>query len=206
MFAALIALSFGQSARFDPVLTDSEKRALGYLYEEEKLARDVYATLWEKWAVAPFSNTKKAEAEHMAMIEQVFVDYKLPLPLGDDAGTRGRFSIPELQTLYDQLCERGSISRTDALMVGALIEEQDIADILAFRQKTNNKDLLNVYGCLQNASENHLRAFVRQLERVNIAYTPVVLESARYADILAERTQPGACRVPGSGKACKIPE
>ena len=48
--------------------------------------------------------------------------------LADPALDPGKFSDPTLQALYDQLIAQGSVSLEEALKVGVLIEQTDIAD------------------------------------------------------------------------------
>jgi hypothetical protein len=64
----------------------------------------------------------------------------------------------------------GSKSLVDAVKVGMLIEELDIKDLLELIEQTENEELLFVYNNLEKGSENHLRAFNRQLEKYNASY------------------------------------
>ena len=78
----------------------------------------------------------------------------------------GKFADEELQELYDDLVATGLQSKLEALMVGALIEEVDIEDIVLAMKRTNKTDILNIYGNLVAGSENHLNAFVRNIEAI----------------------------------------
>lgn len=71
----------------------------------------------------------------------------------------GRFSIPDLQTLHDQLVAQGSRSLTDALQVGVLVEETDIADLKEALANAQDAALQRVFGNLLRASGQHLAAF-----------------------------------------------
>ena len=85
----------------------------------------------------------------------------------------------------DQLVETGAQSIEDALRVGAAIEEIDILDLEAHMAETDREDILRVYGNLLSGSENHLRAFVGNLERrVQSAYVPQYLDQDAYEAIL----------------------
>ena len=75
----------------------------------------------------------------------------------------GKFTVPELQALYDELMAFGSESLENALMVGKLIEETDIADLQEAIAATREKPIKNVLGNLLSGSNNHLDAFVRAL-------------------------------------------
>jgi hypothetical protein len=66
--------------------------------------------------------------------------------------------------LYDSLITKGETSALDALLVGGIIEETDVEDIVAAISRTNKTDIKKVYTNLLNGSYNHLRAFARQIE------------------------------------------
>ncbi len=144
-------------------LSEAEAEGLSFMREEEKLARDVYLTLYEQWGIRIFQNIAKAEETHMSAVAGLLERYGLPDPAADTAV--GVFANPELQALYDQLVEKGSQSLADALRVGALVEEVDIIDLEDYIDQTDNEDLLLVYQNLLKGSYNHLRAFTSTLEK-----------------------------------------
>ena len=53
------------------VLTQTEKDALIFMIQEEKLARDAYAYLYEIWNVLQFQNIKQSEQSHMDDVENL---------------------------------------------------------------------------------------------------------------------------------------
>lgn len=50
-------------------LTDDEVYWLTYMREEEKLARDVYLSLYDTWGIPSFSKISASEQTHMAAIK-----------------------------------------------------------------------------------------------------------------------------------------
>ncbi len=142
-------------------LSDSEARDLLYIREEEKLARDVYNAMHERYNQRVFSNIPRAEQFHMDAMLGLLNTYGLKDPV---KAKPGAFSNTELQALYDDLVARGSTSRQEAFLVGALVEEVDIEDIQEAMKRTDKKDLLAVYENLVNGSKRHLNAFVRNYE------------------------------------------
>jgi hypothetical protein len=84
---------------------------------------------------------------------------------------------------YNQLAEKGLLSSLDALYVGAFIEELVMIDINqcpkliigtdngineeseCAKVYTDKADLQRLYGSLLEGSENHLRAFVKNIEK-----------------------------------------
>jgi len=164
-------------------LSEDEVNGLLYMVEEEKLARDVYLTLYNETGLVVFSNIAQSEGRHMDMILSLIEKYNLTPP--DTLNQVGVFQNEELQNLYDQLVRMGSGSTEDALKVGALIEETDIKDLEDWIARTDNEDIKTVYSNLMAGSENHLRAFVGQLERLGANYTAQVLPQEQVDEILS---------------------
>ena len=163
---------------------EQEIADLLWMREEEKLARDVYITLGETWSLPVFSNISQAEQQHMDAVGALLDRYEIQDPVGDNGV--GVFTNPELQALYDQLVEQGSQSATDALMVGGAIEELDILDLQKAIANTDNADIQQVYTSLNAGSENHLRAFVGNLERQSgESYSPQYMDQGAYDAIMA---------------------
>jgi hypothetical protein len=162
---------------------EEEVLALQFIREEEKLARDVYISLYDQWGLRPFGNISKSEQVHMDAILTLLKRYEIEDPVADNGP--GVFKNKELQELYDQLMVQGSESVIQALNVGALIEETDILDIQVMLDETIEKeDLTTVLNNLKRGSENHLRAYVRNLQRYNIVYEPKLLAEDVYLDII----------------------
>jgi hypothetical protein len=143
-------------------LTADEKADLIFMREEEKLARDVYLTLYELWGTGIFANIAASEQVHMDAILTLLNTYKLPDPtLGKLVG---EFANADLQALYNTLIERGKRSALDALLVGGIIEETDIVDLNAAIAAARPNNIDTVYTNLLNGSYNHLRAFASSIQ------------------------------------------
>ncbi len=172
------------SYQADP-LSEAEIDAIQFMREEEKLARDVYQTLYEQYPLRPFLNISKSEQAHMDAILYLIDTYGLEDPAGDNP--RGVFVNEELQELYDLLVEQGSASREEALKVGALIEEVDIIDLQTrLEESARNEEVVRVFTNLCNASERHLKAFVRVLKLNGVEYAPVKLDREEFDRIMAD--------------------
>jgi len=142
-------------------LTSQEKKDLIFMREEEKLARDVYLTLYEKWGTPVFASIATSEQQHMDAILNLLNTYKLADPAAGKLV--GEFVNIELQALYDALIARGEKSALDALMVGGIIEETDVEDLLAAMETSRLSKIDSVYQNLLNGSYNHLRAFAKNI-------------------------------------------
>ena len=172
-------------------LASSDVDGLLWMREEEKLARDVYRSLSELWNLPIFANIADSEQAHTDAIGDLLALYDIPDPMADDVP--GVFVEATIQSLYDDLVEQGSKSLLDALIVGATIEDMDIVDLQLRRSGVAAVD--EVYAHLEKGSRNHLRAFIRTLERQGGEYAPSFLEVDAYEAIVnspVERGRAGA--------------
>ena len=87
-------------------LSATEIDSLQFMREEEKLARDVYLTLYDVWNVEIFNNIASSEQQHMDAIKSLLDKYDLDDPIIDN-NSIGDFHNPVLQALYTELVERG---------------------------------------------------------------------------------------------------
>jgi hypothetical protein len=163
-------------------VSPQEKAGLLHMYEEEKLARDVYLTLQENWKARIFHNIAQSEGRHMEAVKRLLEKYSIPLPVEHD--TVGYFASPDLQNLYYELTSRGSVSLEKALWAGATIEDLDIYDLMGYLDMADNIDIRTVYQNLMKGSRNHLRAFARQLANRGFAYEAQYLSQAVVDDII----------------------
>jgi len=160
-----------------------ELNGLIFMREEEKLARDSYLILYNSWSQRVFNNISASEQNHMDAILILLDKYELPDPAQND--TIGVFQNDELQQLFSTLMDLGSASLIEALKVGALIEETDILDIqFELVEHVDNQDIIIVYNNLLRGSGNHLRAFVHNLSRQGISYSPQLLNEDQYIAII----------------------
>ena len=165
-------------------LSEDEADALLFMREEEKLAHDVYVTLYDQWGARVFTNIAASEQTHTDAVATLLDRYGLNDPTVGN--TVGEFTDPALQTLYDDLVVQGSLSLADALKVGAAIEEIDILDLEERIAATDHADIQLVYERLLAGSSNHLRAFTSTLARqTGESYTPQYMAQADYDAIIA---------------------
>lgn len=171
-------------------LIDSEIEGILFMREEEKLARDVYLAMADQWGMNIFSNIAGSENTHMDAVLDLIEMAGLEDPVGD-AG-EGVFANQELQTLYNDLVDRGNQSLDEALLVGGAIEEIDILDLQDYLARTENDALSAVYQNLLKGSINHLRSFVRTYERqTGESYQPQFLSEEAYDDLMSSSASRG---------------
>lgn len=137
-----------------------EVQQLVYLIEEEKLAHDVYTIFYEKYGSKVFGNILESEVNHQNKVLTLLESRNITDPRSLENGV---FQNSDLQKFYDDLIEQGMQNETEAFRVGVIIEETDIADITEQLSTTTEEDVVVALEDLRRGSENHLRAFNKQL-------------------------------------------
>jgi hypothetical protein len=174
-------------------LSEVEIADLAFMREEEKMARDVYAELYQHYKergieLIVLANITVSEQKHMDAMLSLLEKYQL----GDPAEglERGEFENTVLAALYENLVSDneanqtvidepaagGKVSPEATFYVGAWIEERDMLDILHAIGNTSRAEIVGVYTSLLCGSREHLRAFVKHLGADN--YQPQLLYSA----------------------------
>jgi hypothetical protein len=179
-------------------LTSDNVSSLVRLREEEKLARDVYRTLGDRWELTLFDNITLSEQRHMDRVGELLVAYGIEDPVVDDS--TGAFTSTEMQALYAALVSQGSESVGAALGVGAAIEELDIFDLEEALADEVPADVARVYENLMKGSRNHLRAFARQLAANDVPYTPTSLTAEEVEAIVSTPAERGPANGGGMGQ------
>ncbi|MBN2896775.1 MAG: DUF2202 domain-containing protein [Campylobacterales bacterium] len=171
-------------------LNDLQRYTLAYMWNEEKLAKDIYLALN---ALTPHQTLEniatRSESKHQEQVEALIAAYDLNiLNLTDYSGgydatalaayNSGLYSIDEVSDLYGALYAKGSASLQDALEVGCMVEVTDINDL--------NKDLITAEGAddlvavfenLRSGSYNHYWAFDSALKGIGVSEGCCVLGS-----------------------------
>ncbi|MFD2524966.1 DUF2202 domain-containing protein [Flavihumibacter stibioxidans] len=171
-------------------ISEDERHSLLFMREEEKLARDVYITLYKKWGDAIFSNISESEQSHMDAILKLLVKYNLPDPAANNP--IGVFTDESLQSLYNQLVAKGSTSLMNALIVGATIEDMDLRDIKEDLQTIDNSDIIEVYENLLKGSRNHLRSFYSKILDLGGTYTPQYITQEEFEEVVSSEMETGS--------------
>lgn len=171
-------------------LSNAEKDGLVYMREEEKLAHDVYVYLYDKWGQRIFSNIAASEATHTDAVKKLLEKYGLDDPSSETVP--GEFQNDVLQKLYNDLVARGSESLSEALLVGVAIEEIDILDLEKFLIDVDSEDVTLVYENLLRGSRNHLRAFIKNLDKQGVVYEPQYLNESVYQEIINASMEKGS--------------
>jgi hypothetical protein len=171
-------------------LNQAETDGLLFMYEEEKLARDVYTYFATLYTQPMFSNIAASEQTHMDSVGGLLERYDLDVPVADTAGV---FNNADLQQLYTDLTASGAQSLADALLAGAAIEEIDILDLKARLPQADQADIQQVYESLLYGSYNHLNAFSSvYAQQTGVPYEPQYMSESDWAEYQAYLAENGS--------------
>ena len=170
------------------VLTKDDKNAIAYMWNEEKLAKDIYMTLYNLYSDNPsakvlYNISTRSESKHQKMVEYLAQKYDLNITNPPTYAKHydenelkkygvGEFSLDEIQNLYNTLYEKGSKSIQDALEVGCVVEVTDVNDLnerIAEANASGALDLVTVFEKLRRVSYNHYWAFDKTLKNMGIS-------------------------------------
>lgn len=181
ILAVLFAIA--SSATFAQMISESEQRTILRMREEEKMTRDFYLAMNEKWNQKVFANIAENESYHMSQIFLLVEKYKLNDPIARTGDERGVYIDSSLQLEYNELIAAGNVSLKAALKAGAKMEENDIVELRNGIAGTSSKEIAGTYKYLLQYSANHLNALVQNLEKQGVTYQPEFLDKADYNNI-----------------------
>ena len=170
-------------------ISEAERLSLIHMREEEKLARDVYSTLYNKHGLLIFNNISNSEQTHTNAILQLMVKYSITDPVGENS--IGVFTDTGLQSLYNSLITAGMVSNLEAYKVGATIEDLDLNDLKNDLLKVDNQDITLVYQMLSKGSRNHMRNFYSNLKSLGYTYVPQFITQAELDAIVNSAMERG---------------
>ena len=140
------------------VLSKDQKEMLFFIYQREKVARDVYDTLSKIYKDEhTFALMRFSEQRHLNCTRELCDIYGVETSrINEDVV--GEFESPILQTLYDECALKGGQSLLDAFEVGEFLESTDIED-LDVASVGMPSDVVNVYDRLKARNMSHLGVF-----------------------------------------------
>ena len=178
-------LNLGEKASVTPTtaaaLTTGERDGILFIWEEERMAEDLYLELYKNVKLPIFLNVANSEQIHMDSVKVLMDRYGLNETVQDGDGV---YANETLQKIYDDLLVSGEKSPEDALKAAALVEETSVHDLEIQISDTDKPEIISVYGGLLMGSEKHLRSFVRALEERGVEYSPQLLSQEEYDKIV----------------------
>lgn len=160
-------------------LSDELKVALSYMENEERLAYDIYKTLYSTYSDTEVLNNiaTRSESKHIEVTYKLLEKYDLNTTAlirvdeADYANITGKYDVDSIQNLYDSLVEEGKTSKEDALKVGCKVEVVDVNDLdnyINLAKVSNATDIQEAYELLRDGSYKHYWAFDKELKNVGI--------------------------------------
>lgn len=163
-------------------LTPEQKATLAYMWDEERLAHDLYLALHALTPSNTFYNiATKSESQHTESVRALIEKYDLNIFNTTDfsggydaealaAYEDGIYNTPEITTLYSELYAKGENSLQDALQAGCMVEVTDVDDLTRdIALVANAEDLVLVFESLRSGSYNHYWAFDKALKAQGVA-------------------------------------
>ena len=164
----------------DYQVSDSIKQALAYMWNEEKLAKDLYLAFYALYPTNIFRNiSTRSEVLHQISIENLLSKYNIDATAQDLQGDfsqerldnleAGKYSNLALQDLYVDLYTKGRSSVIAALQAGCVVEVTDIDDLEQYiAQSSDNSEVTTTYQFLKAGSYNHYWSFDSALKRYGV--------------------------------------
>lgn len=166
-------------------LTAEQQDSLYYMWNEEKLAKDLYLALNAVYpANALYNIATNSESQHVNSMEGLLNKYQLTqnvinaynqanptqVPITQLSEIpAGVFTVPSLQTLYNTLYQEGIISANAALQAGCKVEVTDVTDLNQdIIDAGNAKDLVTFFEILRAGSYNHYWSFDNALKKAGV--------------------------------------
>ena len=159
-----------QSSKVTATSTMEEvKKSLEYMYEEERLAKEVYLSIYQKQPVRQlYRIATNSETRHISAVEALARKYGVRLY----PQRVGVYRNPHIQSLFNSLYAKGVRSQKDALEVGCMVEVTDVEDLnryIATAQRAGASDVVQTYEFLRRGSYNHYWAFDRGLKSLGVS-------------------------------------
>ncbi len=124
---------------------------LTYEVQDEYLAHAEYIAIMEKFGqMKPYINIAKSEETHLSYLEEVYLSFDMEFP--EDTSAQ-HVVIPE--------------NLLEAAKVGVQAEIENIAMYELFMIHELPDNVYEVFYVLKSGSENHLKAFQKQVERLS---------------------------------------
>ncbi|RLA72292.1 MAG: hypothetical protein DRG24_03355 [Epsilonproteobacteria bacterium] len=179
---ALSDTSSSSASSVSSALNDEQKYTLAYMWNEEKLAKDIYLALNEVHPAQVLYNIPtNSETKHQAAVEDLIKKYDINITNLVDytveyseaelrAFAPGQYGITAIQDLYDVLYLKGTQSMQDAYEVGCMVEVTDIDDLDKYLEMAEGvEDLMTTFNFLRDGSYTHYWAFDGALKNMGVS-------------------------------------
>lgn len=173
-------LLFSSIAGYSSDIKDNRELFLK-LYQEEKLAYDLYGEFYERWSLGVFNKVQQREAKHVWCVEKIMDNYGYDYEINDKSGL---YPDREIQKIYDDLSVKGCISDLAALEAAAYIKEKHICQLRERIRYQEDEYVVKVIFLMESAAQSHLRAFVNSIRLSGSDYSPVFLTDDEFSNVM----------------------
>lgn len=151
------------------------------LYQEEKLAYDLYGEFYERWSLGVFNKVQQREAKHVWCVERIMDNYGFDYNTNTNSGI---YPDKDIQRMYDDLTVKGCISDLAALEAAAYIKEKHISQLRERIRYQEDEYVVKVIFLMESAAQSHLRAFVKSIRLSGSDYSPVFLTDDEFSNVM----------------------
>ena len=151
------------------------------LYQEEKMAYDLYGEFYERWSLSVFNTVQQREAKHVWCVERIMDNYGYKYRTNKNTGL---YQDKEIQKIYDEFTVKGCISDLAALEAAAYIKEKHIASLRERIRYQEDGYVVKVIFLMENAAQSHLKAFVNSIRLSGSDYSPQFLTDDEFNNIM----------------------
>jgi hypothetical protein len=151
------------------------------LYQEEKMAYDLYGEFYERWSLSVFNKVQQRDAKHVWCVERIMDNYGFDYNTNANSGS---YPDREIQKIYDDLTVKGCISDLAALEAAAFIKEKYISVLRERIRYQEDEYVVKVIFLMESAAQTHLRAFVNSIRLSGSDYSPVLLTDDEFSNIM----------------------
>jgi hypothetical protein len=155
--------------------------------EDEKLSRDLYKAFFDIYQLKTFDNVFRAESNHIRAAETLFSYYEIEYPALEDYG---QFADTARMARYEKLLLQGNTA-LEAFKVMAFLEEENIVSYGEVLNDITNPNIKVVIENLAKASENHLRAAVRQITALGGSYQAMIMTEEQFRSVIENGFEQG---------------
>ncbi len=148
---------------FNETLSPREIDDMNYLIENEKLLRDYFNVMYNKYNLSLFQNVAKSEQSHLNFLAVKFLRYDLKNPTEEKPA--GEYVNPELQQTYDIMIAKGETNIYAALLAGSSKVKEDVEDIpLMIDQFEGNADIVLIFSNILIESQKNREVLEQELK------------------------------------------
>ncbi|MCB0645205.1 MAG: DUF2202 domain-containing protein [Saprospiraceae bacterium] len=158
-----------------------EQKTLVQIFEQEKMARDVYTQIGEKFGIKILKNAAIGKQKQMSQILDLLALNQANIAF-DDA--QGVFRNAELTEHYNAFLAEGLGSLNNAFRVGAKMEDYNIYQIDKVLSSTTNDKLVLLFSKLSCSSGNELKTQVNMLVGNGEMFMPDYISVKLYRSIM----------------------